>query len=106
MKKKILCLTLGLILTFSQVMSVSASGRKQQLQEEKAAAQSQLSAENSKINNLEEKKNTLLAEIDQLDQESGKCFSSDRCSGRRTCNQRNRDCKDSGRSEGCGSEQR
>lgn len=68
MKKKILCLTLGLILTFSQVMSVSASGRKQQLQEEKAAAQSQLSAENSKINNLEEKKNTLLAEIDQLDQ--------------------------------------
>lgn len=68
MKKKILCLTLGLILTFSQVMSVSASGRKQQLQEEKAAAQSQLSAENSKINNLEEKKNALLAEIDQLDQ--------------------------------------
>lgn len=68
MKKKILCLTLGLILTFSQVMSVSASERKQQLKEQKAAAQSQLSAENSKIDNLEAKKNTLLAEIDQLDQ--------------------------------------
>lgn len=68
MKKKILCLTLGLILTFSQVMSVSASERKQQLKEQKAAAQSQLSAENSKIDNLETKKNTLLAEIDQLDQ--------------------------------------
>lgn len=69
MKKKVLCLTLGLILTFSQVMSVSASQRKQELQQEKAAAQSQLSAENSKIDNLEEKKNAIMAEIDQLDQD-------------------------------------
>ena len=36
MKKKVLCLILGLILTFSQVMSVSASQRKQELQQEKA----------------------------------------------------------------------
>ena len=42
MKKKVLCLTLGLILTFSQVMSVSASQRKQELQQEKAAADVQL----------------------------------------------------------------
>lgn len=69
MKKKVLCLILGLILTFSQVMSVSASQRKQELQQEKAAAQSQLSAENSKIDNLEEKKNAIMAEIDQLDQD-------------------------------------
>ena len=98
MKKKVLCLILGLILTFSQVMSVSASQRKQELQQEKAAAQSQLSAENSKIDNLEEKKNAIMAEIDQLDQDIGEYFSTDRCSERGTGSERSRDCSDAGRS--------
>lgn len=67
MKKRILCLTLGLVLTFSQVMTVSASSRKQKLKEEKAATQSQLSQQQIKINELEEKKAALSAEINELD---------------------------------------
>lgn len=67
MKKRVLCLTMGLILAFSQVATVSASTRKQQLQQEKAAAQSQLSAQQSKINSLESKKSELTQEINQLD---------------------------------------
>ena len=56
MKKRILCLTLGLMLTISQAVPAGA-----------AAAQSQLAAQESKINNLEDQKQTLSAEIDQLD---------------------------------------
>lgn len=67
MKKRILCLTLGLILTFSQVATVSASSRKQQLQQEKAATQSKLAAQQAKIDDLENKKNVLAQEIDSLD---------------------------------------
>lgn len=67
MRKRILCLSLGLILTFSQVVTVSASSRKAQLQQEKAAAESQLSAQQSKIDQLEAQKTALAQEIDELD---------------------------------------
>ncbi|NCB94147.1 MAG: hypothetical protein EOM40_16550 [Clostridia bacterium] len=67
MKKRFLCLTLGLILSFSQVATVSASSRKEQLQQEKEAAQSQLAQQESKINSLEEQKTAITAEISQLD---------------------------------------
>lgn len=67
MKKRILCLTLGLMLTISQAVPAGAASRKDQLKQDKAAAQSQLAAQESKINNLEDQKQTLSAEIDQLD---------------------------------------
>lgn len=67
MRRRILCLSLGLILTFSQVVTVSASSRKAQLQQEKAAAESQLSAQESKIDQLEAQKTALTQEIDALD---------------------------------------
>lgn len=67
MKKRILCLTLGLMLTISQAVPAGAASRKDQLKQDKAATQSQLAAQESKINNLEEQKQTLSAEIDQLD---------------------------------------
>lgn len=67
MKKRILCLTLGLMLTISQAVPAGAASRKDQLKQDKATAQSQLAAQESKINNLEDQKQTLSAEIDQLD---------------------------------------
>ena len=67
MKKRILCLTLGLMLTISQAVPAGAASRKDQLKQDKAAAQSQLAAQESKINNLEDQKQTLSVEIDQLD---------------------------------------
>lgn len=67
MKKRILCLTLGLMLTISQAVPAGAASRKDQLKQDKAAAQSQLAAQESKIDNLEDQKQTLSAEIDQLD---------------------------------------
>ena len=67
MKKRILCLTLGLMLTISQAVPAGAASRKDQLKQDEAAAQSQLAAQESKINNLEDQKQTLSAEIDQLD---------------------------------------
>lgn len=67
MKKRILCLTLGLMLTISQAVPAGAASRKDQLKQDKAAAQSQLAAQESKINNLEDQKQTLSAEINQLD---------------------------------------
>lgn len=67
MKKRILCLTLGLMLTISQAVPAGAASRKDQLKQDKAAAQSQLAAQESKINNLEDQKQTLSAEIDRLD---------------------------------------
>ena len=67
MKKRILCLTLGLMLTISQAVPAGAASRKDQLKQDKAAAQSQLAAQESKINNLDDQKQTLSAEIDQLD---------------------------------------
>lgn len=67
MKKRFLCLTVGLILTLSQVIPVGATTRKEQLQQDKAQAQSQLAAQESKIDSLESQKAILAAEINQLD---------------------------------------
>lgn len=67
MKKRILCLILGFTMVFSQVMTVSASSRKDELKQEKAAAESQLSAQQSKIDALESKKTALAQEINSLD---------------------------------------
>ena len=39
MKKRILCLFLGLTMMFSQVMTVSASGRKEELEQELVEAE-------------------------------------------------------------------
>ena len=60
MKKRFLCLTLGLLLTVSQVAPVGAATRKEQLKQDKAAAQSQLAAQESKIDSLESQKQTLV----------------------------------------------
>ena len=67
MRKRFLCFTLGLMLTISQAVPAGAASRKDQLKQDKAAAQSQLAAQASKFNNLEDQKQTLSAEIDQLD---------------------------------------
>ena len=58
---------LGVILAFSQVSVVSASSRKEELKQQKAETQSQLAAQESKIDNLEIKKQALTEEINKLD---------------------------------------
>lgn len=67
MRKRILCLALGLMLTFSQVTAVGASSRKDQLKQQKAETQSQLADQKAKINKLEEQKNVLAREIQTMD---------------------------------------
>lgn len=67
MKKRFLCFALGVTLMFSQVVSVGATTRKEQLQQQKKETQSQLAAQESKIDSLETKKAQLLAEINELD---------------------------------------
>ena len=67
MKKRFLCLSLIFALAAAQVMPVAAA-RKDEVQAEKANTQSKLSATESKEAELEEKQNSLLGEIDSLDQ--------------------------------------
>lgn len=67
MKKRFLCLSLIFALAAAQVMPVAAA-RKDEVQAEKANTQCKLSATESKEAELEEKKNSLLGEIDSLDQ--------------------------------------
>lgn len=67
MRKRILCLALGLMLTISQVTAVGASSRKDQLKQQKAETQSQLADQKAKINKLEEQKNVLAQEIQTMD---------------------------------------
>lgn len=67
MKKRILCLTLGLVLTFSQVVSVAADTRKEQLQQQKAKTESQLAEQEAAIDSLEAQKAQITAEISELD---------------------------------------
>ena len=67
MKKRFLCFMLGVILAVSQVSVVSASSRKEELKQQKAETQSQLAAQESKIDNLEIKKQALTEEINKLD---------------------------------------
>ena len=51
MKKRIVCLVLGLVMMFSQTMSVFAT-TEQQLKQQKSQAQSQLNATNDEIDEL------------------------------------------------------
>lgn len=68
MKKRIVCLTLALLISASQVMTVSAS-REEELREEAAYTSSQLDATYSYINDLGAQIESLNAEIAYLDQD-------------------------------------
>ena len=68
MKKRIVCLTLALLISASQVMTVSAS-REEELREEAADTSSQLDATYSYINDLGAQIESLNAEIASLDQD-------------------------------------
>ena len=66
MKKRIVCLTLALMMTAAQVVSVSAS-REDELREEQAATSAQLDATYSQIDQLYAAKEQLQNEIAALD---------------------------------------
>ena len=66
MKKRIVCLTLALMMTATQVVSVSAS-REDELREEQAATSAQLDATYAQIDQLYSAKQQLQNEINALD---------------------------------------
>lgn len=66
MKKRIVCLTLALMMTATQVVSVSAS-REDELREEQAATSAQLDATYAQIDQLYSAKQQLEDEINSLD---------------------------------------
>ena len=66
MKKRIVCLTLALMMTSAQVVSVSAS-REDELREEQAATSAQLDATYAQIDQLYSAKQQLQEEINTLD---------------------------------------
>ena len=66
MKKRIVCMTLALMMTMAQVVSVSAS-REDELREEQAAASAQLDATYAQIDQLYSAKQQLQNEINALD---------------------------------------
>ena len=66
MKKRIVCLTLALMMTAAQVVSVSAS-REDELREEQAATSAQLDATYAQIDQLYSAKQQLQDEINSLD---------------------------------------
>ena len=66
MKKRIVCLTLALMMTATQVVSVSAS-REDELREEQAATSAQLDAIYAQIDQLYSAKQQLQDEINSLD---------------------------------------
>ena len=66
MKKRIVCLTLALMMTATQVVSVSAS-REEELREEQAATSAQLDATYAQIDQLYSAKQQLQDEINTLD---------------------------------------
>ena len=66
MKKRIVCMTLALMVTMAQVVSVSAS-REDELREEQAAASAQLDATYAQIDQLYSAKQQLQNEINALD---------------------------------------
>ena len=67
MKKRLVCLTLAIIMSAAQVVSVGAT-REDELRQEQAQTSNQLDATYAIINSLEEQKQALAAEIDALDQ--------------------------------------
>ena len=66
MKKRIVCLTLALMMTAGQVATVSAS-REEELREEQAWTSQQLDATYSQIDQFYAAKQQLEAEISNLD---------------------------------------
>ena len=66
MKKRIVCMTLVLMMTAAQVVSVSAS-REDELREEQAATSAQLDATYAQIDQLYSAKQQLQNEINALD---------------------------------------
>ena len=68
MKKKLVCLSLIFAMTAAQVLPVSAA-RKDDLQAEKAATQSKLSAAQAQASGLESKKQALLGQISTTEQQ-------------------------------------
>ena len=68
MKKRFLILSLIFTMAMTQVVPVAAA-REDDVQAEKAETQSKLSAAESKESELEDQKNTLLNEIDSIDQD-------------------------------------
>ena len=68
MKKKIIGVTLAVVLTMSQLVSVGAA-KEDEIRAAKEQTNSELAATNSRINEIEEEKTALQAEINQLDQE-------------------------------------
>lgn len=66
MKKRILAMSLAVILGCGQVMVVNADAIDD-VKKQKAQTSSQLEATKNKINNLEDQKNQLMGEIDSLD---------------------------------------
>ena len=66
MKKRIVCLTLALLMSASQVVSVSAS-REDELREEQAITSQQLDATYSRMDELAYAKSQLENEISELD---------------------------------------
>lgn len=68
MKKRIVCLVLGLVMMFSQTMSVFAT-TEQQLKQQKSQAQSQLNATNDEIDELSRKQMQVQSEINSMDAE-------------------------------------
>ena len=67
MKKRLVCLTLAIIMSAAQVVSVGAT-REDELRQEQAQTSNQLDATYATINNLEEQKEALASEIAALDQ--------------------------------------
>ena len=68
MKKRIVCLVLGLVMMFSQTMSVFAT-TEQQLKQQKSQTQSQLNATNDEIDELSRKQMQVQSEINSMDAE-------------------------------------
>lgn len=67
MKKKLVCLTLALVITVSQVAGVAAT-REDELRQEQAETSDQLDNAYGRIDQLQAEKEALRAEIDQLNQ--------------------------------------
>lgn len=68
MKKKFIALSLAVLISSSQILTVSAS-REDEISQSKQQAQSDLEATNSRISEMEAAQEELLAEIDQKEQE-------------------------------------
>ena len=68
MKKKFIALSLAVLISSSQILTVSAS-REDEINQSKQEAQSELDATYSRISEMEAAQEMLLAEIDEKEQE-------------------------------------